>query len=187
EIADLIEKHQGEVFFSDQPFRNGSERVAAAIADIECDICINIQGDEVFITPEVLDRAVQVLERRPELQIATAVFPIDNGTDLADRNLVKVKVDNSGTVTAFSRDPINAGDRENHGHVGIYAYRKPFLLKFARLQPTAGEIEQSLEQLRIIEHGFSIGAAILPQPLMAINSPADLVQAEKLLAGEKGS
>lgn len=187
-IRRLIASHGGEVFVSTLPFNNGSERCAAAVADIDCDICIDIQGDEITITPEQLERTVKVLENDRSLQIATAGFPLLQNDDLGDRNLVKMAVDASGYAIDFSRRPITrAGERiVNYGHAGIYVYRKDFLLKYPELPRTPREIDESLEQLRILEHGYKIGVAIINKPLLSVNTPEDLVIANKVLSEEGG-
>lgn len=188
-IERLVVTHGGEVFFSEKPFRNGSERCAAAIASIDCDLCVNIQGDEVFIDGEAIGATVGVLRRNPHLSAATAVFPIADPHELDDRNLVKVALDESDRAVAFSRRPITNSDGTacvNYGHAGIYAYRREFLMTYASLPPTAGEIAESLEQLRILESGFVMGAARLRRPLMSINTPEDLLAASKILSAERG-
>lgn len=187
-IRQLIVQNGGEVVLSSEPFRNGSERCAAAVANIQCDICIDIQGDEITITPEQLERTVKVLENNTSLQIATAGFPILQSEDLDDRNLVKVAVDSSGYAIDFSRQPITiSGQRiNNYGHAGIYVYRKDFLINYARLLQTPREIAESLEQLRILEHGHKIGVAIINKPLLSVNTPEDLLLANKMLSEERG-
>lgn len=183
EIKALIESQGGETFFSDQRFCNGSERVAAAAAGIGYDICVNVQGDEVFITPEVIDEAVRLLESRSEFQVTTAVFPLGDDIDSADPNLVKAVLETDSTVKDFSRQMIGgAEEMQNYGHIGIYAFRMDFLLKYPTLPQTERERQESLEQLRVLEHGYRIGAAVVERPLLAINSPADLEAAEKTLA-----
>ena len=186
EIKALIESRGGEVYFSDQRFRNGSERVAAAAAGLDCDICVNVQGDEVFIAPEVLGAAVDLLAKRPQFEVTTAVFPIPEGIDPADPNLVKAVIHEDGTVYGFSREMFTGTPQtehpENFGHIGIYAFRKDFLLKYPTLPESDGERQESLEQLRILDHGYRIGAVVVDQPLLAINSPADLEAAEKKLS-----
>lgn len=187
-IARLVESHGGEVFYSERPFRNGSERCAAAVTDIDCDVCVNVQGDEIFVTGDVIRRAVTLLEFDAELAVGTVVFPIADLHQLDDRNLVKVALDEHDHAIAFSRTPFKVAStaRVTYGHVGVYAYRKEFLLMYAALAPTAGEVSESLEQLRILESGFSIGTASIDTPLMSINTPEDLMAASKILSQERG-
>jgi 3-deoxy-manno-octulosonate cytidylyltransferase (CMP-KDO synthetase) len=187
-IKNLIESKGGGVFYSTLPFANGSERCAACVATIDCDICIDIQGDEVFVTAEQLDHTVDILTHDSNLPVATVAFPITNEVELSDPNLVKVAVDEYGDAIDFSRKPIILEESQitNYGHAGIYAYRREFLLKYAQLAQTPREISESLEQLRILEHGYKIGVAIINKPLISINTPEDLVAANKMLSEERG-
>lgn len=190
EIRRLIETAGGRVFFSEEPFRNGSERCAAAVRDIDCEIVVNVQGDEVMIEPEYVDRAVTMLEQDRGLVMSTLAFPIAGElVDSRDRNLVKVAVDQADRARDFSRQPINlVGEKiVNYGHAGVYVYRKEFLLKYAQLSPTPREQSESLEQLRVLESGFPIGVAIIDKPLLSVNSPEDLAIANKLLRDEGGT
>ncbi len=189
-IRELIEAEKGETYFSDAPFRNGSERCAAAVAEIDCDIVVNIQGDEVMIEPEHIDAAVRLLETRPELPMSTVAFQITGPDfDREDKNLVKVSVDERGCAIDFSRQPINTISAANsgYGHAGVYVYRKDFLLRYAQLPPTPRETAESLEQLRVLESDFSIGVVIIDKSLLSVNSPEDLAIANNLLRDEGGN
>lgn len=188
-ISQIIAQNSGEVVFSDAPFKNGSERCAAAVADIDCDICIDIQGDEISVTPEQLEKTVRVLENNQKIRIATAAFPVLQSEYLDNPNLVKVAVDASGYAIDFSRRPITITGQKinNYGHAGIYVYRKDFLIEYARLPQTSREIAESLEQLRIIEHGHKIGVAIINKPLLSVNTPEDLAVANRVFSQEGGS
>ncbi len=188
-IRELVAADNGEVYFSEVPFRNGSERCAAAVAEIDCDLVVNIQGDEVMIEPEHIDAAVRLLEARPELPMSTVAFPIAGpAADRGDKNLVKVSVNQQGCAIDFSRQPINTVGAANsdYGHAGIYVYRKDFLLCYAQLPPTPRETAESLEQLRVLESGYSIGVATIDKPLLSVNSPEDLEIANNLLRDEGG-
>lgn len=190
QIRRLIQADGGHVFYSKEPFRNGSERCAAAIANIDCDSIVNVQGDEVMIEPEHIDAAVRLLEADPTLPMATVAFPLTGGLiDHKDRNLVKVTVDVAGRARDFSRQPINLKGEEirSYGHAGIYVYRREFLLKYAHLPPTPREQAESLEQLRVLESGFPIGVAIIDEILLSVNSPEDLKIANQLLRDEGGT
>jgi 3-deoxy-manno-octulosonate cytidylyltransferase (CMP-KDO synthetase) len=188
-IKELIEPEGGEVFFSTREYRNGSERVADAVSRIDCEFCVDIQGDEIFVTPGMIESTLEVLKHDPEVVASTAVFPISNEADLRDRNLVKAVLDKKSHAIGFSRNPIpDPGNsvRNNWGHAGIYAYRKSFLMKYVALPPTKGEVEESLEQLRIVESGYKIGAVCLDRPVISINTPDDLIVASKVLKEEGG-
>lgn len=190
QIQRLIEAEGGQVFYSEDPFRNGSERCAAAIANIDCDTVVNVQGDEVLIEPKHIDAAVRLLEADLALPMATVAFPLTSGlVDHKDRNLVKVAVDAAGRARDFSRQPINLTGEEirSYGHAGIYVYRKEFLRKYAQLPPTPREQAESLEQLRVLESGFPIGVAIIDEILLSVNSPEDLTIANQLLRDEGGT
>lgn len=190
QIRHLIEADGGQVYFSEEPFRNGSERCAAAIANIDCHIVVNVQGDEVMIEPEHIDATVRLLEADPALPMATVAFPLTGGlVDRKDPNLVKVAIDAAGRARDFSRQPINLRGKEirSYGHAGIYVYRKEFLLKYAQLSPTPREQAESLEQLRVLESSFPIGVAIIDKTLLSVNSPEDLTIANQMLRDEGGS
>jgi len=184
EIKAIVEGAGGDVYFSDKPFRNGSERVAAAIEDSDCEIALNIQGDEVMVDAELIGTIIELLKSDATLVASTAAFPLGAADDERDENLVKVLFDNdSRRALKFSRKPIeNSNKPSAYGHIGIYAYRKDFLLKYRELEQSEGELEESLEQLRILEAGYPIGVAVVPTSRIAINTAADLARAEELIS-----
>jgi 3-deoxy-manno-octulosonate cytidylyltransferase (CMP-KDO synthetase) len=189
EIKDLVGERGGDVYYSDQPFRNGSERVAAAIEDIDCDVAVNIQGDEVMVDSLLIGAIIDLLRRDESLVVATAAFPLGADDDERDENLVKVAFDKaSGRAHRFSRKPIEDGNEPvAYGHIGVYAYRKDFLLKYRELEESEGELEESLEQLRILDAGYAIGVAVVPTSRIAINSKADLIRAEEIILRQQGA
>lgn len=144
--------------------QSGTDRIAEAVADIDADIVVNIQGDEPEIDPAYIDKVAQLLVENPDYPMSTLVAPCKNAADVANPNIVKVVTDNSGKAIYFSRCPIPF-DRESGGigdikqyfrHLGIYAYRKEFLLKITSLPQTSLEKIEKLEQLRAIENGYGI-------------------------------
>jgi len=189
EIKELVEKHGGDVVLSDKQFQNGSERCADAAKDLDCDIVVNIQGDEIFVSSDIIEQIVELLEEREDFDVATAVFPLPDIMSMQNTNLVKVAVDKNKQALAFSRRTSfkldNLPPGELYGHGGIYAFRADFLQKYAKLEPTENELEESLEQIRILDSGFKIGAVKLKKSLTAINVPNDLLTAERVLA-ERG-
>jgi len=144
--------------------KSGTDRIAEAVAQINADIVVNLQADEPEIDPASIDYLVNILSGNPQAQMATLVAPFENAAQIDDPNIVKVVVDKRGCALYFSRLPIPY-DRDADGkaapdkylrHMGIYAYRKQFLLDITQKMQTQYEICEKLEQLRVLENGYSI-------------------------------
>ncbi|HWE02358.1 MAG TPA: 3-deoxy-manno-octulosonate cytidylyltransferase [Tepidisphaeraceae bacterium] len=140
--------------------QSGTDRIAEVAAGIDDEILVNVQGDEPEIEPDVVDALIERLERRKEM-MATAATPFPAEADPRDPNLVKVVIGLNGQAIYFSRSPIPfqrdaAAERLQpyYLHLGIYAYRREFLLDFASWTPTPLEQTEKLEQLRVLEHGW---------------------------------
>lgn len=154
--------HRAVMTRSDHP--NGTSRVAEAAGSLpgDVDIVINVQGDEPWIDPSLIDRLVERM-RGGEEPMGTAASPFAAGEDPADPNIVKVVLDRRGRAMYFSRSLIPY-DRDGRGetiplkHVGLYGYRTAFLPIYAALPPTPAETAEQLEQLRALEHGYAIAA-----------------------------
>jgi 3-deoxy-manno-octulosonate cytidylyltransferase (CMP-KDO synthetase) len=154
---------------------NGSSRIAEAIQGLEADLILNVQGDEPEIEQSTIDAVVTALLKDPSAHVSTASTPLTPCDDPADPNLVKVIVDCFGHAVYFSRTPIPA-DRDGvgvlrHRHIGIYAYRPATLATYADLDPTPLEQAEQLEQLRLIEHGFTIAVAQVSRSHPGIDTP----------------
>jgi 3-deoxy-manno-octulosonate cytidylyltransferase (CMP-KDO synthetase) len=162
-IAEALRPFETLVVMTSSTHQSGTDRIAEVARGLSADIIVNVQGDEPEIEPETIDALVRRLEEFPTDDMATACTPFPRGANPADPNLVKVVVDNDGRAIYFSRSPIpyyrDADFSENaayHLHLGIYAYRRPFLLKFSGWPPSPLEKTEKLEQLRALEHGRSI-------------------------------
>jgi len=138
--------------------QSGTDRIAEVARDLADEIVVNVQGDEPEIEPEIIDNLIARLETSgDDMATAATVFPA--GADPQDPNLVKVVTTAAGRAIYFSRAPVpfsRDGQGTYHLHLGIYAYRRKFLLEFASWKPTPLELTEKLEQLRAIEHGRSI-------------------------------
>jgi 3-deoxy-manno-octulosonate cytidylyltransferase (CMP-KDO synthetase) len=143
---------------------SGTDRIAEAASEIDADIIVNLQADEPEIDPANIDRAAQILMDNPDCSMATLAADFQNASQISDPNIVKVITGKDNRAIYFSRSVI-PHDREKAGagniknylrHLGIYAYRKDFLLKITKLPQTPLEKIEKLEQLRAIENGFSI-------------------------------
>ena len=162
-IADALRPFGTTVVMTSADHPSGTDRVAEVVGGLSDDVVVNVQGDEPEIDPAVVDGLVERLATVGD-DMATAATPFPADADVADPNLVKVVMGVRGRAVYFSRCPIpfhrDGGPAMYYLHVGIYAYRREFLLTFAGWPPTPLERTERLEQLRALEHGRSI--AVLP-------------------------
>jgi 3-deoxy-manno-octulosonate cytidylyltransferase (CMP-KDO synthetase) len=170
----------------------GTDRIAEVAAGLSCDIVVNVQGDVPFVRAEMIRGALAPLVADPSLPMATIAVPLREAAEGANPNVVKVVTDREGNALYFSRFAIPfvrdaTGDRSLHRkHVGLYAYRRDFLLLFPTLAPTPLERAESLEQLRALEHGYRIRVTTVESSSVEVDTPADLERAEAaaLLEGD---
>lgn len=164
----------------------GTDRIAEVAASLDVEVVVNIQGDEPLIEGFVIDAAVEALLADPEAPMATVVHAAEPGA-LTDPNRVKVVLDRRGRALWFSRSPLpyplaGAPAAPIWQHVGLYAYRRDFLLRFVTLSQTPAERAESLEQLRALEHGFAIQTAIVEGWRgLSVDVPADIGSVEARL------
>ena len=164
----------------------GTERLAEAANLLRLspeDIVVNIQGDQPFIVPDVIQELVHPLLLRPELPMATVATTLTREEELTDPNRVKVVLNREGLALYFSRAPIPyhraPGEKPLYlRHIGIYAYRRAFLETFVRLAPGALEQAEKLEQLRALEHGYPIAVSITKYDCPEVDTPEDLERLE---------
>ena len=190
-IAEAVARAGGKTVMTSPDHPSGTDRVAEAAEKINCDVVVNIQGDEPFIAPLAIDQSIEPFATRPELSMTTLMRPIPDEASFRDPNVVKVVVDRGGFALYFSRAPIPYPRRQDRSqafeHIGLYAYRKDFLLILARLAPTALEHSEALEQLRVLEHGHRILAIETGRHVgLSIDTPEDLRRAEEFLARSAG-
>lgn len=194
-IVRTVEAFGGRAVMTSPTHRSGTDRLAEAAQSISADIVVNIQGDQPFVDPVMIEEAVQPLLDDASLDMSTLMHPILRQESFSDPGVVKVVVDLAGNALYFSRSLIPY-PRENNSHsvyehVGLYAYRRDFLLTFARLAPTILEQVESLEQLRALEHGYRIRvvetkAADHEFSGLSIDTQQDLERAEGMLRERGG-
>ncbi len=189
-IVAAVEAAGGTAILTREDHPNGTSRlaeVAAKLADIglsAADVIVNIQGDEPEIEPDIIDAAVELLHASPWADVATVATPFAAGENPNDPNLVKVVLGHGGRALYFSRAAIpfhrDAGKVVGAGgvpratplrHVGLYVYRASFLPTFVSWPPAALEETESLEQLRVLEHGRGIAVAIRTVTSQGIDTP----------------
>ena len=171
----------------------GTDRLAEVAASLDCDVVVNVQGDEPLIDPGAIGELVAPFARDPGLQMTTLFRRINDPAELSNPNITKVVVDRGGFALYFSRAPIPHVRDERGGwpplyrHIGLYAYRRSALLVLASLEPTPLERAESLEQLRALEHGIRIRAVETRYESFGVDTQDDLDQVRRLLAAPTSS
>jgi 3-deoxy-manno-octulosonate cytidylyltransferase (CMP-KDO synthetase) len=184
EVAAVCRARQIPFAMTSPDCASGSDRVREVATQIDADIYLNIQGDEPTLTPDFF-RPLLALFDRPEIEVATLAVPCPPH-EIANPNAVKVVTALDGRALYFSRATIPF-DRDNSGfagyrkHLGIYAYRKTALERFAALPPSPLEKLERLEQLRLLENGIGIYVAAAPSDTIGVDTDEDLVRAEAVL------
>jgi 3-deoxy-manno-octulosonate cytidylyltransferase (CMP-KDO synthetase) len=182
-IAAAASSVGAEVAMTRPDHPSGTDRVAEVARGIDCDLVVNVQGDEPLVDPASIDAAVEPLAADASVPMGTLCAPIEETTDLANPNVVKVVLDQAGFALYFSRLPIpfvtdGRADAIRYRHIGVYVYRREFLLKLGQLSPTPLEAAEKLEQLRVLEHGHRLRVVIVPKASPGIDTPADLAALE---------
>ncbi len=160
---------------------SGTDRIAEVAEKTDADIIVNVQGDEPLIDPNTIDRCIQPLLDDPDLPMSTAMCPITDPELIANPNAVKVVCDTRGRALYFSRCPVpfirddkNRGDQCYYLHLGLYVYRRDFLIEYAKWPVTPLEQLESLEQLRALENGYPIAVVKTTYDGVGVDSPEDL-------------
>jgi 3-deoxy-manno-octulosonate cytidylyltransferase (CMP-KDO synthetase) len=183
-ILDAVRAHGGEAEMTRADHPSGTDRVAeVARRHPGASLVVNLQGDEPEIEPEALDRVVDLLRNDAGAPMATLATPIWDDSVYRDPSCVKVVVGRNGRALYFSRSPIphhrdgvQPAAARGHLHLGLYAYRRDFLLDLASLEPSPLEQAEKLEQLRVLEAGYSIAVGVIEQASVGVDTPEDYRQ-----------
>jgi 3-deoxy-manno-octulosonate cytidylyltransferase (CMP-KDO synthetase) len=187
-IAAVVKAFGGEARMTRDDHPSGTDRLAEVAATLDCDIVVNVQGDEPLIDPGAIAELVAPFSADPSVQMTTLYRRISAPGELADPNIAKIVIDRAGFALYFSRAPIpyirdpRGGWPPLYRHVGLYAYRRNALMVLASLEPTPLERAESLEQLRALEHGIRIRAVETRYDSLEVNTPDDLEQVRRLIA-----
>ena len=190
-VMDACEEFGGACVMTSTAHQSGTDRIAEATADINVDIVVNLQADEPEIDPAYIDQVAGLLMNHPDASMATLLAPFETAEDVANPNIVKCITDTTGraiyfsrSVIPYNRDTAGVGETCDYKrHLGIYAYRKDFLMKFTSLEPSFLEQREKLEQLRAIENGFDILVGKVEHFCDGIDTPeqyAEFVKRQKV-------
>jgi 3-deoxy-manno-octulosonate cytidylyltransferase (CMP-KDO synthetase) len=186
-IATTVTTFGGNVRLTRADHRTGMDRLAEVAATLDCDIVVNVQGDEPLLDSRAITESVEPFSD-PSVQVTTLYRRIEDPSETANPNVVKVVLDRAGYAMYFSRAAIpyvrdpRGGWPPLYKHVGLYAYRRSALLVLAALEQTPLERVESLEQLRALEHGIRIKAVETRYDSIGVDTPEDLEQVRRLLA-----
>jgi len=187
-ICRAVEDFGGEVIMTGAMHRTGTDRIAEAAGQLDADLIVNVQGDLPLLEPEAVSKAVAPLLLEPSLSMSTLKTPLRSLEELRNPNVVKVVTDRDGCALYFTRSPVPfwrdgapEGQVLAYRHIGLYVYRRDFLLTFTALPPTPLEQAESLEQLRALECGFRIRVVEVEAASIEVDTPADLEKARALL------
>jgi 3-deoxy-manno-octulosonate cytidylyltransferase (CMP-KDO synthetase) len=189
--SDIIYKeivnNGGQAKMSVQQHESGSDRIAEAVADMDVEIVVNVQGDEPFVQKEPLQQLLDVLDNSGEkVQVASLMQVLKEAQFIADPNYVKVAVDRNMNALMFSRSAIPYQRDQQitpvyYEHIGVYAFRKQALMNFTNWPITPLEAAEKIECLRYLEYGVPIKMIVTQYMGVEIDTPEDLVRAAKLL------
>jgi 3-deoxy-manno-octulosonate cytidylyltransferase (CMP-KDO synthetase) len=189
-IKKAVEGFSGRAVLTRPDHNSGTDRLAEALSHTDAELIVNVQGDEPIIQPDMIDQAIKPFFNEPNLLMTTLKKRIDSSQELNDPNVVKVVTDQKGDALYFSRLPIPFFREETgqdpikqkyYKHVGLYAYRREFLELFSRLETGVLEKAECLEQLRVLENGYSIRVIETTYHTIGVDSPEDLEKARKWL------
>lgn len=201
-VRDAVEAFGGRVEMTGCDHCSGTDRLAEVAERLDCDIVVNVQGDEPMIEPEAIDAAVEPFLSDDDLQMGTIATRIDDLEEHLDPAAVKVVIDADGWALYFSRAPIpyfrvGPGEAQPDAprrhpvsgmaplkHIGLYVYRREMLLWYSGLEPSALERTEGLEQLRVLEAGRRIRVVVVDYSPIGVDTPEDLERVREMLAAE---
>ncbi|MCX5782488.1 MAG: 3-deoxy-manno-octulosonate cytidylyltransferase [Elusimicrobia bacterium] len=187
-IFETAKRFNAKIFMTSKNCKSGTDRLAevAKKTGKKYDIFINIQGDEPLISPLLIDNLIKELKKNKETSVVTAVYPLKNKKEILSPNVVKTVLDKKGFALYFSRYPIPYNrDKKKaryYKHIGIYGYRKDFLIKFSAMAQTGLEKTEQLEQLRILENGFKIKTILSKTDSLGVDVPQDIKKIQWMLS-----
>ncbi|MGC1301604.1 MAG: 3-deoxy-manno-octulosonate cytidylyltransferase [Caulobacteraceae bacterium] len=191
EVVEAVERAGGRAVLTAPSLPSGSDRIMAALEALDptgrFDTVINLQGDMPFVAPEVTAACAELLAREPDCDIATVVASEASPADRTNLDVVKAVLAlaegaNAGRALYFTRSVLY-GDAPVWRHIGIYGYRRDALARFTAAPPSPLERREKLEQLRALELGMRIDAAVIPAAPISVDTPADLEAARTAAAG----
>ena len=186
-IVAAVEQFGGNVRLTSAEHKTGTDRIAEVAAELDVEIVVNLQGDEPLVNPAMIDEVIQPLVEDTQLPMSTLCVPILEEEALHDPNVVKVVFNQKGDALYFSRSlipyPRKRDNFQAYEHLGLYAYRKDFLLTYIALPQSRLEINESLEQLRVLEAGYQLKVVVSAHPYdgISVDTQEDLEKVRQIV------
>lgn len=186
-ILDTVIGFGGQSELTSTHHVSGTDRTAEVVRHLACDVVVNLQGDEPLMDPRLIDEVVRLVVDNPDIYMASARSPIRRMEELVDSNVVKVVSDYDHYALYFSRSPIpycSTHDEDvpepiGFKHIGLYVYRKEFLMKLVALTPSPLERQERLEQLRALENGYRIKLVYTEHDSIGVDTSEDIERVTK--------
>lgn len=182
-IVERVVQFGGKAVMTSNQHTTGTDRIVEVMQNYDCEWVLNIQGDEPLISPLDLDALVQAVYHQKQIHVATLIVPLEE-KNRQNVNIVKVVINHKNEAMYFSRSPIPCIQGETPAiwkHVGIYLFRRSFLLQFAGWSSSSLEKAENLEQLRILENGEKILCIQAQHDGVGVDTPEDVIKVEKIL------
>jgi len=194
-VKEYVSTLGGTGIMTSDRHERATDRTAEAMTKIEketgthVDIVVMIQGDEPLVTPALIDALVRPMKEEPSIQITNLITTIDSDEEFNSPNAVKIVIDTAGNALYFSREPIPSqkkytGSVPRLKQLGIIAFRRSLLLKFNDLEPTPLEKIESVDMLRVLEHGLKIRTVMFPDKIYSVDTPEDLAYVESIMKND---
>ncbi|WP_294703619.1 3-deoxy-manno-octulosonate cytidylyltransferase [uncultured Fusobacterium sp.] len=174
-----VEKFGGKAILTRKDHENGTSRIAEVCEKYsDYDVIVNVQGDEPLIEPDMINSIIESFKNDSTISMSTLKYKLDKMEDIENPNYVKVITDKKGYALYFSRSvipyPRKLDIQNYYKHVGIYGYKREFVIEYAKMEPTPLELSESLEQLRALENGYRIKVMETPYKILGVDTQEEL-------------
>ncbi len=190
EIRTVVEAHGGKVIMTSDKHLRCTDRIEEAVTNLDAEVVVNVQGDEPAVVPQAVTEVSSPLLTSDTFQCSCLIYPISDLSELQNPNVVKTVISRTNSILYFSRSPIpylrEKCDISFYKQSGIMAFRKDFLHLYSRLPATPLEIAESVDMLRVLEHGYKILGIPTPQVSVGVDIPEDVKVVEKILKEDEG-
>lgn len=181
-----VERFGGKAILTSKEHENGTSRIAEVCTKYEdYDVIVNVQGDEPLIEPEMINSIINSFKEDDTISMSTLKYKIDTMEEIENPNYVKVITDKKGYALYFSRSvipyPRKLDIQNYYKHVGIYGYKRDFVVEYAKMEPTPLELSESLEQLRALENGYRIKVMETPYKIIGVDTQEELEKVKEYI------